>query len=54
MVRALCRKSASPSFRLIELTMPLPCTHFRPASITVHFELSIMIGSRAISGSVAM
>ena len=27
------RKSASPSFRLIELTTPLPCTHFRPASM---------------------
>ena len=34
--------------------MPRPCTHFRPASITDHFELSIMIGTRAISGSVAM
>ena len=33
--------------------MPLPCTHFRPASITSHFELSIMIGTRAISGSPA-
>ncbi len=24
----------------IELTMPLPCIHFRPASITSHFEES--------------
>ena len=32
--------------------MPLP-THFNPASITDHLELSTMIGSRAISGSVA-
>ena len=34
--------------------MPLPCTHCRPASITSHFELSIMIGTRAISGSPAI
>ncbi len=34
--------------------MALPCTHFRPASITSHFELSIMIGARAISGSLAI
>ena len=33
--------------------MPLPWTHFSPASMTDHFELSIMIGTRAISGSVA-
>ena len=32
----------------------MPCTHFRPASITDHFELSIITGTRAISGSVAM
>jgi hypothetical protein len=54
MVRALCRKSASPSFRLIEFTTDLPWTHLRPASITDHFELSIITGTRAISGSVAM
>ena len=34
--------------------MPLPWMHFRPASITSHFELSIMIGTRAISGSPAI
>ena len=34
--------------------MPLPWMHFRPASITSHFELSIMIGTRAISGSLAI
>ena len=50
----LVRKSASPSLRLIELTTALPCTHFSPASITDHFELSTMTGTRAISGSVAM
>jgi hypothetical protein len=38
----------------MELTMALPCTHLSPASRTDHFELSIMIGRRAISGSVAM
>ena len=39
---------------LIELTIALPCTHFRPASITLHLELSIMIGTRAMSGSAAI
>ena len=34
--------------------MALPCTHLRPASITDHFEESIMIGTRAISGSEAI
>ena len=33
-VRAFWRKSASPSFRLMELTTPFPCTHFKPASST--------------------
>jgi hypothetical protein len=37
----------------IELTMPLPCRHFRPASITLHFEESTITGTRAISGSLA-
>ena len=53
-MRALCRKSASPSLRLIELTTLLPWTHLSPASITDHLELSIITGTRAISGSVAM
>ena len=52
--RAFSRKSSSPSFRLIEFTTPLPWMHFRPASRTVHRELSTMIGTRAISGSVAI
>ena len=39
---------------LIELTIGLPCTHLRPASITDHLELSIMIGTRAMSGSEAI
>ena len=29
------------------MTIDLPCTHFSPASMTDHFELSIMIGTRA-------
>ena len=39
---------------LIELTIALPCTHFSPASMTVHFELSIITGTREISGSDAI
>src|SRR3989344_4118965 len=38
----------------MELTMPLPCTQRRPASITSHLELSTMMGTRAMSGSDAM
>jgi hypothetical protein len=34
--------------------MALPCTHFRPASITLHFDESIMIGTREMSGSDAI
>ena len=48
------RNSASPSFIEIELTMPLPCRHFRPASITLNFELSTITGTRAMSGSAAI
>ena len=44
---------SSPSFRLSELTTPLPWRHLSPASSTVQRELSTMIGSRATSGSVA-
>ena len=51
--RARSRNSSSPSLRLIEFTTGLPCTQRRPAWITDHLELSIMIGTRAISGSVA-
>ena len=47
-------KAASPSFMLIELTIALPCTHFRPVSITVHLDESIMTGTRAMSGSAAI
>ena len=38
----------------IELTIGLPETHFRPASITLHLELSIITGTRAMSGSAAI
>ena len=38
----------------MELTTALPCTHFKPASITSHFEESIITGTREISGSEAM
>ena len=51
---AFCRKSSSPSFRLIEFTTALPWTHFKPAWSTSHFDESIMIGTFAISGSVAI
>jgi len=44
-------KSASPSFKLMEFTMAFPCKTFNPASRASHFEESIMIGSREISGS---
>ena len=36
----------------IEFTIHFPCTHFNPASIISNFELSIMIGILAISGSL--
>ncbi len=39
---------------LIELTIAFPCTHLRPASITGHFEESIMTGTREMSGSAAI
>jgi hypothetical protein len=39
---------------LIELTIGLPETHLSPASITDHFELSIITGTRAMSGSAAI
>ena len=46
--------AASPSFIEIELTTALPCTHFRPASITANFEESTITGTRAMSGSAAI
>ena len=36
------------------MTTDFPCVHFSPASRTDHFDESIMIGTRAISGSEAM
>ena len=38
----------------IELTIGLPWTFFSPASITSHFEESTMIGTRLMSGSLAI
>ena len=35
---------------LIELTIDLPWTHFSPASITSHLELSIITGLQAMFG----
>ncbi len=37
----------------MELTIHFPCIHFRPASITSHFDESIITGTREISGSDA-
>ena len=37
----------------MEFTMPLPCRHLRPASITVHLLESTITGTREISGSDA-
>ena len=51
--RAWVRNCSSPSLRLIELTIDLPCTHFSPASKTAQLELSIITGTRATSGSAA-
>ena len=34
--------------------MAFPCTHFNPASITLHLLESIIIGTREISGSDAI
>lgn len=48
----LLEEAPFPSLRLIELTIPLPCTHFSPASSTSNREESIMIGTFAISGSL--
>jgi hypothetical protein len=52
--RASRTNFSSPSFREIELTIALPWTHLRPASMTSHFEESIIVGTRQMSGSVAI
>ena len=36
----------------MEFTMHLPCTHFNPASMISNFELSIITGIFAMSGSL--
>ena len=48
---ACCIKESSPSFKEIELTIDLPCTHFKAATTTLQSEESIINGTRAISGS---
>ena len=50
----MVEKAVHPSFIEIEFTSRLPCTHFRPASMTSNFELSIITGIRAMSGSAAL
>ncbi len=52
--RAWSRKASSPSFIEMELTIGLPCTFLRPASITSHFEESTISGTLLMSGSEAM
>ena len=42
---AFATKSASPSLRLILLTMHLPCVHLSPDSITAKFDESIQRGT---------
>src|SRR5690242_20995252 len=39
---------------LMELTIGLPCVVLRPASMTSHFDESIIRGTREMSGSAAM
>ena len=51
--RILTELCPRPSFNEIELTIPLPCRHFRPDSMTSHFEESTMKGTLATSGSLA-
>ena len=53
-LRAWSRNASSPSFIEIELTIGLPETHFRPASITLHFDESIITGTRLMSGSAVI
>ncbi len=52
--RAWSRNGSSPSFIEIELTIGLPWTHFRPASMTSHLEESTISGTRQMSGSEAI
>ena len=44
-VLAFSRKSASPSLRLMELTMHLPCVHLSPASMMAKLDESIHKGT---------
>jgi hypothetical protein len=51
--RACWTNSSSPALREMELTIDLPCTHLRPASMTSHLEESTISGTRQMSGSAA-
>ncbi len=53
MVRAWARNVASPSLRLMELTIGRPCTCFSAVSMARQSEESIISGTRATSGSTA-
>jgi hypothetical protein len=52
--RAWRTNSSSPFFSEMELTIALPWTFLRPASMTSHFEESIIVGTREMSGSEAI
>ena len=47
-------KISSPSFNEMAFTIGLPCTDCKPASITSHLDESIITGTLAASGSVAI
>ena len=51
--RAWRRNSASPSLSETELTIGRPWIARRPASMTDHFDESIITGTLQMSGSVA-
>ena len=53
--RACSRNAASPSFSRDRVDdRPCPARTCSPASITLHFDESIMTGTRAMSGSAAI
>ena len=54
MMVAFFTKSASPSFRLMELTMHFPWQHLSPASTTLKSEESMHRGTFDMSGSDAI
>ena len=54
MAFALLTNASSPSFRLIELTMHLPCAFLSPAMIVSQWEESIIRAAFAVEGSLEM